>query len=112
MHEVQMWVIVLFVIMSFDRIAILWGRVGRYWDARGNGKTMPVTVEKLRAELGIPLSGNLNFMQAAEETNKAHFQSLIGSVNALTQINGRLLDQIKELIMLERARIEIRQQGE
>lgn len=112
MHELQWWVVILFCLIAFDRMASLFGRFSRWADERGNGHKTPVTVMKLRQELGIPLTGRQSFMEAASETHKIRFETLISSVNALTQINGRLLDQIKELVSLERARIELRQQGE
>lgn len=112
MHEVQWWVVTLFVLMSFNQLTILFGRASRYLEERGNGKRSPVTAGKMREILGIPESGKVSFMEAAQETNKARFDSLVGSVNALTQINGRLLEQIKELVALEQARIELRQQGD
>lgn len=112
MQELKWWVVILFMLVIFDRVASLMSRFERWADARGNGSAAPVTLGKLRETLGLLPSSNKTFSTLIEETYKERFEQLIGSINALTQINGRLLEQTKDLVALERARIEVRQQGE
>lgn len=112
MQEVKWWVIILFMIVCFDRLSSILERGKKWFDERGNGIKSPVTLSALRQTLGLKPTGDKTFLELAQETHQARFDGLIGSVNALTQINGRLLDQIRELVALEKARIEFRQQGE
>lgn len=100
MHELQWWVVILFMLVAIDRITHLFGKFSRWADARGNGKGAPLTVGKLREALGLLPSGDKTFLDIAQETHRERFLGIVQALNKLGADNERML-QKHDLILGE-----------
>lgn len=106
MHEVQMWVIILFTLMVFNSLASFAGKVKRFVNEgrNGNPNTL-VTVGKLQEVVNAQSEAIVTAITANQDERT---QTLILTMRELKGVDSNILEKITELVGYERAKAEFR----
>lgn len=106
MHEVQMFVVILFILMAIDRLLSITERVKLFFMERGNGNPNSlVTVGKLQE---IVNAQSQAIVTAITKNQDERTQTLILTFRELKGVNADILKEINQLVAFERAKAELR----